>query len=84
MILNQIVKGAAPVAVQLHAYKVMPKSRFVAGEVTVDGKKMEAKITCRGHAKFPPYTYLTLDGQLYYIKGDLDKATLAKPPVEKK
>lgn len=62
--------------VSLHAYKHEPKTRHHAGEVTLDGKKVPVKVTCRGHAKFPAYTYLTIDGQLYYAQGDHAGATV--------
>ena len=71
--------------VQFHSYKHSPKARFDAGKMTVDGKEQNVKVTCAKHAKFPPYTYIEMDGQLYYASGDLRGATLTtvKPEAKK-
>lgn len=69
--------------VKFHAYKLDPKSRFDAGTVKVDGKEQSVKVTTAKHAKFPPYTYIRQDGQLFYAKGDLRGAALETIKEEK-
>lgn len=66
-------------AISFHSYSVTPKSRFDTGTVKVDGTDQPVKVTCAKHAKFPAYTYLVVDGQLYYAKGDLRGAELTTP-----
>ena len=63
--------------VKFHSYKITPKSKFDTGTVKVDGAEQPVKVTCAKHAKFPAYTYLTIDNQLYYAQGDLRGAELA-------
>lgn len=65
--------------INFHAYKVTPKSRYDAGAVKLDGKETPVKVTCAKHNKFPAYTYLEVDGQLYYAQGDLRGAELTTP-----
>jgi len=62
---------------KFYAYKHDPKSKFDTGTVTVDGAETAVKVTCAKHAKFPAYTYLLQDGQLFYAAGDLRGAALA-------
>lgn len=62
--------------VQFHTYKHEPKARFDAGTIKIDKKEVPVKVTCAKHAKFPPYTYVTIDNQLFYAAGDLRGAEL--------
>ena len=66
-------------AVKFHSYKIVPKSKFDTGTVKLDGADAPVKVTCANHAKFPAYTYLEVDGQLYYAKGDLRNLELTTP-----
>lgn len=62
--------------VAAHEYKLEPKTKFTPGTIKLDGKDVNVKVTGVGHKKFPAYTYATIDGQLYYAKGDYRGAEL--------
>lgn len=64
--------------VSAHEYKLEPKSKFTAGTMKLDGAELPIKVTGVGHKKFPAYTYATIDGQLYYAKGDYRNQELKK------
>jgi hypothetical protein len=82
---------------RLKSYPIFPKRGNGEADytVSVDGKTLPASDVRRtGGGKFPVYTYLKLDGKVFYVAADLPKGTkveiikdaapAAAPVVEKR
>ena len=52
-------------------YASLPKSRFEAGNMELNGEQVAVRVTGTRQSKFKAYSYFELDGSIYYTAGNL-------------
>lgn len=54
-----------------YPHKDLPKSKFTTVHATVNHEEVEVRVTGLQQTRYPAYSYFMLDGQVWYVKGNL-------------